>query len=438
LYKGSNGNGQATAIAASPDGSKVFATGLNGDSPPHEFYGTVAYNPSTGARLWAASYRGPAGANVATAIAVSPDGSKVFVTGYSQRAQADTVDYATVGYDAATGARLWVARYTGPAANGYPAAVTVSPDGSKVVVTGYSATTSSGFAYATVAYAASTGARLWVARYGIAGEISSADSVAVSPDGSTIFVTGTAGPNSGVRGWATIAYAAATGARLWVARYNGPLKKGGFARSVAVSPDGSAVFVTGSAIVKVQSGGYPPVAYSYATAAYDAATGARLWVARYHGPIGAGPDTVATSVAVSPDGSRVYVTGASAASASEALTAYATVAYAAATGARLWAARYNGPTDQSAAVQLVVSPDGSEVFVTGSTIKVFGGIGEYQYATAAYDAATGARLWLRLCPNRARYSPAAGIAVSPDGSKIFVTGTTAKPGFHYATVAYST
>src|SRR5437588_5826557 len=45
LYKGSNGNGQATAIAASPDGSKVFVTGLNGDSPPHELYGTVGYNP---------------------------------------------------------------------------------------------------------------------------------------------------------------------------------------------------------------------------------------------------------------------------------------------------------------------------------------------------------------------------------------------------------
>jgi len=50
LYKGSNGGGQATAIAASPHGSRVFVTGLNGDSPPHQFYGTVAYNSGTGTR----------------------------------------------------------------------------------------------------------------------------------------------------------------------------------------------------------------------------------------------------------------------------------------------------------------------------------------------------------------------------------------------------
>ena len=114
LYKGSNGDGQATAVAASPDGSKVFVTGLNGASSPHEFYGTVAYDSDTGARVWTASYRGPAGNNSPAAIAVSPDGSKVFVTGSSGTVGANTIDYATVAYEAATGARLWTAHYYGP------------------------------------------------------------------------------------------------------------------------------------------------------------------------------------------------------------------------------------------------------------------------------------------------------------------------------------
>lgn len=428
FYQGSNGSAQATAIAGSPDGSKVFVTGSNGNTRPHEYYGTVAYEASTGARLWTASYRGPAGWSEASAIAVSPGGSEVFVTGTTFD-NSDTGYGATVAYNTSTGKQLWVARYRGPASYGSAVSLAVSPDGSQVFVTGSAASKAGGYVYATVAYAAATGAMLWVARYGPKSPYASSApaSLEVSPDGSTVFVTGNAitDPGTGAQSWATIAYAAATGTQLWVARYDVRTPQTGFAGALAVSQDGATVFVTGSG---ASSGSSQP---GYATVAYNAATGARRWVASYNGGTGG----FAYSVAVSPDGRTVFVTGDSWSPAG--YTVYATVAYDAATGAQQWASSYNISTDGSPDQHVVVSPDGSEVFVTGTVVKVFR-YGVSQYGTVAYSAATGAQLWANIYPDVSRGADSQGIVASPDGSKVFVAGSVSfRSGEHYATLAYS-
>jgi hypothetical protein len=46
-------------------------------------------------------------------VAASRDGTKVFVTG-SSYTRATATDYATVAYDAVTGTRLWAKRYNNP------------------------------------------------------------------------------------------------------------------------------------------------------------------------------------------------------------------------------------------------------------------------------------------------------------------------------------
>ena len=317
-YNGpANGGDDAYAVAVSPDGSRVFVTGAS-ESSTHLDYATVAYNASTGHKLWVARYNGPArGQDVAFALAVSPDGSKVFATGESDSGRVTGFDYATVGYDASTGAKLWAKIFGGPQ-NDEAFSVAASPNGSRVFVTGVWGVTSVDSDYATVAYDASTGAKLWVARHhGPVNGINEASSLALSPDGLRVFVTGRSDGAFGLD-YATVAYDAATGAKLWVARYNGPGNRDDLAFSLGVSPDGSSVFVTGWS----DAGGAP--GFDYATVAYEASTGVKLWAKRYNGP-GNGDDQ-AYSVAVSPDGSRVFVTGGSDGGSTTKFD-YATVAY---------------------------------------------------------------------------------------------------------------
>jgi glucose dehydrogenase len=69
----------------------------------HHVHESGSRPPSTGAQLWAARYDGGGSGNdIAYAVAVSPDSSKVFVTGPSVGANSignkTDYDYATVAY----------------------------------------------------------------------------------------------------------------------------------------------------------------------------------------------------------------------------------------------------------------------------------------------------------------------------------------------------
>ena len=424
----------ATALGVSPDGSAVFVTGYSKGSTGYA-YATAAYDAVSGSSLWTKRYDGPGiGPEYAHALGVSPDGSAVFVTG-SSRGPGSSWDYATVTYDLATGAKLWARRYDGPAtefSDDAANALGVSPDGSAVFVTGYSKGSTGDDDYATVAYDAKTGVRLWAKRYdGPADEHDIANALGVSPDGSAVFVTGSSPGRRYSDDYATVAYDADTGATLWIKRYDGPAKlhPSDAAEALRVSPDGSAVFVTGS------SHG-PGSSWDYATVAYDARTGARLWTKRYDGPAG-GTDH-AFALEVSPDGSAVFVTGGS--KASTRAYDYATVAYDASTGSRLWATRDDGPADRSVAAYAIgVSPDGSAVFVTGGGAP--GSRYYADYATVAYDAATGAKRWATSYDGPANGDDDAyALGVSPVGSAVFATGRSAAGStgdVDFATVAYA-
>jgi sugar lactone lactonase YvrE len=362
---------QAEAIAVSPDGSTVFVTGTSdGD------YATVAYAASNGAVVWTKRYDGRANSgSEARALVVSPDGSTVFVTGHNY-GTTSSIDYATVAYDASNGTKVWARRYNGPLNSHDEAnALSVSPDGSSVFVTGYSYGLTQRADYATVGYDASTGARMWVSRYAEPSneneEPLGATAVVVSPDGSSVFVTGRNRSLTTANDYATVAYDTSTGEQLWARRYDGPGASQEQANAIGVSPDGSSVFVTGSS--SGSSG-----RSDYATVAYEASTGTTQWVKRYNGPADA--YDFAYALGVSPDGSSVFVTGSSRGTSTG--DDFTTVALDASIGTKIWVAYYDGPLHSSdVAGALGVSPDGSKLFVTGDS---YGATSTQDYATVAY------------------------------------------------------
>ena len=416
--------GEARSVAVSPDGTRVYVTGTGYRLYDRTPYTTVAYDAASGMILWVRSYgRGTGGeAAEARAVAVSPDGTKVFVTGSNPAFDYPVV--VTVAYDASTGALLWVAKYSGPYVGGAVAAgMAVTEDGTRLVVAGTAYEKGYGGGdtyYAAVAYDTRSGSRAWATLYnGSVHGTDHASAVAVSPGGHTVFVTGASGADYG-----TVAYGAAKGTRLWTARYNGPAHGGDAPSSIAVNPAGSRVFVTGYSWGKASKS-------DYATVAYSAATGARLWATRYNGP-GSGNDA-ASSIAVSSGGGRrVFVTGYSYGGTSN--RDYATIAYNSVTGSRLWVRRYAGPGNGAdAASAVTVSQDAGTVFVTGSS---YGGPSRSDYATAAYRAATGTRLWVSRYGGPGNGDDhATSIAVNPRGGTVFVTGTSPASDY-YATVAY--
>jgi len=411
---------RASAVAVSPDGSRVFVTGESDGSPDTaNDFATIAYDAATGSMLWTARYDGPAGDlnDSARAIAVSPDGSTVFVTGDSYGAAGVYTDYATVAYDASNGAERWSRRYNGPAKfDDSASAVGVNSDGSTVFVTGSTRTRVHALDYVTLAYDAGTGATLWTER-----DRGGADANAMAVGGAAVFVTGEA-VIDGHRVYYTAAYDAGSGLKLWKRRYGARTSSG---NAVATTPDGSVVFVTGESAGRSTSN-------DFATVAYDASTGSTLWVQRYNGP--GNSDDNAYALGVSPDGSKVFVTGPSEGDGT--LTDYATVAYNASAGDPRWATRYNGGANGlDVATALGVATDGATVFVTGASD---GSSTAEDYATLAYNASTGATLWTRRYNDPIGNSSDFAGALGVSKTTVFVTGESfrAASQFDYATIAY--
>jgi DNA-binding beta-propeller fold protein YncE len=438
---GHNGDDAATAMAVSPDGTRAFVTGQSWDNdtgshvgccPPPGGYdvATAAYDPATGNRLWAARYEGSADSwDVPIAIAVSSDGSTVFVGAIvnqewvpdAQGLTTITSEFGLMAYDAVTGDELWTSSYSVPDSDlqvSWPSAMAVSADGRRVYMTGYSRTyepVAGPFDVTIVAFDAGNGDQVWASREFAGGGVS----VGVSPSGDRVYVTGFVQTPTSLGTYLTIAYEAADPDRLgeavWTASHGDGSTTGNFGRFLRVSPDGSRVYVTGEYNQVNGGNGHS----EFGTVAYDAGTGAQVWAASYSGPT---PGFhYPTGFEVSPAGDRVFVTGYGL---NFALSKYeyATAAYDTSTGVQVWAKEYTAPgTTYDVPYGVAASPDGRHVYVTGiSKVQVFGTAADV--TTVAYDAGSGNQEWASPYSSAlGHFDYGAAVTVAPSGA-VLVAG----------------
>lgn len=368
---------------------------------------------------------------LAKASAISLDGKLLIVAGYTN--QGTGLDYMAIAYDTSTGRERWSYPYDVSGFDDRAYAVALDPPAKRVFVTGTGSANPSD--YATVAFDTTTGAHLWTSRYRVApGSMNRPYAITTIPDGSQVFVAGLSSidgfsPHSDI---ATIAYDATTGYERWVARYAGPNAQ---ANAIAVSPDGKHVYVAGRSGASSCCGG--PGAKAV-TVAYDAATGQQEWAATYQGTLHG--DNSAYALALSPDGSKVVMTGYSSELVAtdhglDALAStyrgwtndYLTIAYDANSGNPVWTRLYTGtPGTMQGAVDIAANRDG--VYVLGSTLIIPGDefLGSSDYVTIAYDWA-GDQRWASAWPGPPldalpAFNDARKLAVSPSGRVVYATG----------------
>jgi 6-phosphogluconolactonase (cycloisomerase 2 family) len=386
------GLSSATSVAPSPDGKHLYlASYYNHAVSVFSVDGTSG--ELTFVEMEQDDTGGVDGLSGASWVAVSPDGKHVYVTG--------SIDDAVVvfGRDGTTGALAYVEMQQDGAGGVFDmngaSSVAVSPDGKHVYV-------ASKYSHALVIFNrdSSSGALSYVGakRDGTGGVngLDSASSVAVSPDGSHVYATG-----PGDNAVAIFSRESTNGQLTFVDWINwGDVSGLHGANSVAVSPDGSHVYVAGIS--------------SSAVVVFDrnASTGWLTHVeTKTDGQGGVDGLDGAWSVTVSPDGGHVYVAGWND-------NAVAVFSRDASSGALTYVEvqrdGVGGVDGLDGPRSVAVSPGGEYVYVAGH--------GEAAVAAFSRDGITGRLTFIQARHSIQGLEGAVGVAVSPEGSHVYVAG----------------
>ena len=255
-----DGGDVALALAVSSDGARVYVTGESWKDGSAEDIVTLSLDASTGHEAWAARHATP-GWDRAIRIAADPSGGTVVVAGGIAGPSFDAV---VLAYDASTGALRWSATYAGPGGGyDFASALGFHPGGTEIYVASTSTGILSRWDFLVTAHELDSGSVLWRSRSdGRLGD-DAAQALGVGHDGACVYITGRSDGPQVHADFLTIAYDSASGEERWRARHGGSIHGPASAKALTLLPQRNALVVSGTASSLQGSA-------SIVTAAYDA------------------------------------------------------------------------------------------------------------------------------------------------------------------------
>lgn len=417
-----------TAIASNNETVFVSqkSVGLDPNDPysARSHWQILAYNAGTGAQKWIATRRTRV-YDSPLDISVSADGTRVYATGAAYNAfpvSATDSRLVTVAYDANTGAEIWSTTWDGrPDGIDNGLAVAVSTDGSELYAGGITTATDGSLDYVVLTYRTLDGRLLWTRTYSGAkpAGVDALKDIGVSPDGTRVYVTG---ESSGTRreydnDYFTVAIRTRGGRRgsvAWEARYDG-IGDGRSDRGAAltVAGDGT-VLVTGDSAFLREDGS---TRFDAVTIAYTP-TGSVRWETRSVGPYG-----LEFGNGVESRGNVVAVLSQSRGADAQSGLDTTTILYDLATGSEVWQYRSQESLRSELPSAPAISADASTVFTLSSERPVIDYTSLYEMVLRAHRASTGEVLWTtRIDAGTGNSVKARGVNLLPDG-RLAITGT---------------
>jgi DNA-binding beta-propeller fold protein YncE len=385
-----------TGIAFKPDGTKMYIVGGSGDDV-NEYTLSSAWDVSTASYVQnfsvAAEELTPEG------IAFKPDGTKMYIVGGSGD---DVYEYTlSAAWDVSTAS--YVQNFSVAAEELNPTGLDFKPDGTKMYIVGSAGddvneyTLSSAWDISTASY---------VQSFSVATQDSIPDEIAFKPDGTKMYIVGGSGDDVNEY---TLSSAWDVSTASYVQNFS-VATQDTTPKGIAFKPDGTKMYIVGAAGDDV---------YEYTlSSAWDVSTALYSGISFSVSSRESGP----TGIAFKPDGTKMYIVG----SGGDEVNEYTLrTAWSLKTPGFIDSQIFSVATEESAPTGIAFKPDGTKMYIVGSAED---DVNEYTLS-AAWDISTAS--YVQSFSVSSQESVPKGIAFKPDGTKMYIVGAAGDDVYEY-------